>query len=313
VRPRAIFFGSPEFAVPSLEALARLCEVRFVVTQPDRPAGRGLALRPPAVKVRAENLGLPVWQPTKVRDGELSRRIRAEEADVGIVVAYGRILPADVLHAPRRDCLNVHASLLPRWRGAAPIQWAIAGGDRETGVCLMKMDEGLDTGPLLACDRTPIGPDETAGDLASRLAPLGAALVERKLSAYLAGELEPAPQAGEPSYAPLLSKAHGRIDWNAPAQKVHDLVRGMSPWPGAHTLADGKRVKIWRTHVTSTDPVAAEPGAIVSTDGRLEVACHPGTVAIEELQLEGRKRLPADRVLAGGGFTAVTRLGERES
>ena len=187
-RPRAIFFGTPEFAVPTLRALCQVAEVTLVITQPDRPKGRGMKLAPPPVKLLAQELGIAVEQPTKVRTPELAARLRAEAADVAVVVAYGRILPVGVLDAPRLGCVNVHASLLPKLRGAAPIQWSIVRGERETGVCLMRMDEGLDTGPVFARSSLAIGPDETSAELAERLSALGAELLQAELPHNLAGE-----------------------------------------------------------------------------------------------------------------------------
>ncbi|MFW5926349.1 MAG: methionyl-tRNA formyltransferase [Myxococcota bacterium] len=298
---RAIFFGSPAFAVPCLDAVAAVAEVVAVVTQPDRPAGRGMALKPPPVKVRALELGLEVLQPTRVRTPDFAERLRSSDADVGVVVAYGRILPRAVLDAPRLGCVNVHASLLPRWRGAAPVQWALVHGDRESGVCLMRMDEGMDTGPVLSCERVPVGPDETAGELSGRLSRLGADLLRRDLPRYVAGELEPTPQPEEGiRLAPLLHKEHGRVDWSRSAREVHDRVRGMSPWPGAFTTMGGRVVKIHRTHVVDEQGQVASPGTVVQAAGEdLHVACGRGTVAIDELQTEGRKRLTAQQFLAG--------------
>lgn len=298
---RAIFFGTPELAVPSLEALVDIAEVVRVICQPDRPAGRGMKLRSPPVKERALELGLSVEQPTKVKTAEFAASLRALEADVALVVAYGRILPKAVLEAPKRGCVNVHASLLPRWRGAGPIQWAIVHGDSETGVCLMQMDEGMDTGPVIACERTPIDPDETAAELGARLARMGAALVRDKLPDYVAGRITPTPQdPAAATMAPILTKEDGRIDWTAPARRVHDRVRGMSPWPGAFTELRGQRVKVHKTEVRSEGGAAGEPGMILrAAPSGIEVACGEGVLAILELQLEGRKRMSAAAHLAG--------------
>lgn len=308
---RAVFFGTPAFAVPSLAALLEVADVAAVVTQPDRRAGRGMKLRPPPVKQLALERGLDVWQPTKVRTADFAERLRALEADVALVVAYGRILPRAVLDAPRLGCVNVHASLLPRWRGAAPINWAIAAGDRESGVCLMQMDEGMDTGPVLACERTPIGAQETAGELSERLSELGAAIVRGELPRYVAGELSPTPQDHDAAtHAPLLDKEHGRIDWSEPARVVHDRIRGMLPWPGAFTTVDGSRVKVHRTHLVHEDEVSAEPGALVRADAHgIEIACGRGLLAIDELQLEGKRRVTAAEFLTGHRWPEGTRLG----
>lgn len=299
---RAIFFGTPELAVPSLDALTGIADVALVVCQPDRPAGRGMKLRPPPVKERALALGLPVEQPTKVRTPEFAASLRAIDADVALVVAYGRILPKAVLEAPRAGCVNVHASLLPRWRGAGPIQAAIVHGDRETGVCLMQMDEGLDTGPIIACARTPIDPDENAAELGARLARMGADLVRDKLADFVHGRIVATPQDGaSATLAPMLTKDDGRIDWMLPARRVHDRVRGMYPWPGAFTTLNGQRVKVHATAVRIEEGAIGAPGTIVRADAKagIEVACGEGVVAILDLQLEGKKRLTAAEHLAG--------------
>ncbi len=299
---RAIFFGTPRLAVPSLEALNEMADVVRVVCQPDRPAGRGMKLRPPPVKERALELGLPVEQPTKVKTPELAASLRALEADVAVVIAYGRILPKAVLDAPRRGCVNVHASILPRWRGAGPIQWAIVHGDRESGVCLMQMDEGMDTGPVIACERTPIQPDETAEELGDRLARMGADLLRAKLQAFVDGTIEAIAQdSAHASYAPLLTKEDGRIDFRARARAIHDRVRGTYPWPGAHTRLDGQIVKVHRTEVRDEIATTGEPGTIVRADAEhgIEVACGAGIVALVELQLEGKKRMSAGELLSG--------------
>ncbi len=300
-RPRAIFFGTPSFAVPSLEALLDVADVRLVVTQPDRKSGRGMKLRPPPVKELALARDIEVIQPKKVRDGTLAERLVAEEADIGVVVAYGRILPEAVLDAPRLGCVNVHASILPRWRGAAPIQWAIVHGDAESGVCLMQMDAGMDTGPVLACDRTPIEADETAGALSERLSAMGGALLKRALPRYLSGELEPTPQDHEAAtMAPLLKKSDGRLDFSQSAKAVHDRARGMNPWPGAQALLDDARVKIHATRVVAEAGEHGEAGQVVMADKNgICVACGEGMVAIDELQLDGRRRMSAEAFTAG--------------
>ena len=298
---RAIFFGTPDFAVPSLRALSEVAEVTLVVTQPDRRAGRGMKLTPPAVKVAAEAMGLPVIQPRKVRTEKFAQRLRDERADVGLVVAYGRILPLPVLSAPRLGMLNVHGSLLPKYRGAAPIQWAIVRGETETGVCLMQMDEGMDTGPELSRRSVPIGPDDDAGLLWERLSQLGGTIVREDLPRFLAGELSPVPQDdAAATTAPVLTRADGEVDWTRPAAEVHDLVRGMTPWPGAYTFLRGKRVKLHRTCVAATDGRAGEPGQVTVADPHgIEVACGQGVLSLRELQLAGKKRMNAAQVCAG--------------
>lgn len=305
--------GTPEFAVPALDALSEVAEVVGVVCQPDRPSGRGMQLTAPPVKVRALEKHLEVIQPLKVRDGALAKWIRDKEADVALVVAYGRILPRDVLDAPKRGCLNVHASLLPRYRGAAPITWAIVRGEKETGVDLMAMEEGLDTGGVYAEKRTEIGPDETAGELGKRLAQIGGDLIRESLVATVEGKLPIRPQDHDrATLAPILKKEDGLVDWSKGAQPIHDHVRGMSPWPGAFTRLNGKVLKIVRTRVIH-DPiesqVAREPGAVLVADKHgVLVSCGEGSaIAIVEAQPEGKRAMAAGdlvngRVLAAGAI-----------
>jgi methionyl-tRNA formyltransferase len=315
-KPRALFFGTPEFAVPCLSALAELCDVQLVISQPDRPAGRGMKLAAPPVKLRAQELGLPIIQPSKVRTPEFAAQLRAARADLSLVVAYGRILPAAVLGAARLGSLNVHASILPKYRGAAPIQWAIVRGERETGVCLMQMDEGLDTGPVLACAGLDIGPDETAGELAPRLSQLGAELVGRELPRFWAGELVAHAQAhAQATLAPILKKEDGALDFEQPASAIHDRVRGLSPWPGAYAFVGSERVKVHKTRVVQRDgPSAGSAGELLSAsaDG-LVVACGSGSIALCELQFEGGKRLSAAAVVAGRRLPPGTRFAKPEA
>jgi len=307
---QTIFFGSPEFAVPCLEALHDISDIAVVISQPDRPAGRGLAMRPPAVKKRALELGLDVWQPTKVRTAEFAEKLRALDVDVAVVVAYGRILPRAVLDAPRTGCVNVHASLLPRWRGAAPIQWSIVHGDEETGVTLMQMDEGMDTGPVLGTVSTPIARNDDAATLSDRLSKMGAELLREQLPRYVAGDLTPEPQESAATIAPLLKKEHGRIDWNKPARAVHNQIRGMNPWPGAHTVLGERRIKVHRTIASTLDPEGAAPGQVIALDPEgILVACAEGTLEIQELQESGRKRVDARAFATGRGVTVGDRFG----
>lgn len=300
---RAVFFGSPAFAVPSLDALADVAEVVAVVCQPDRPAGRGLTLTPPAVKVRATERGWPVVQPTKLRTGEFAAWLREQRADVALVVAYGRILPRDVLDAPRLGCVNVHASLLPKYRGAAPITWAVVHGETETGVTLMKLDEGMDTGPTFARVTTPLDPDETAGALGERLARLGADAVKEWLQRYVTGDVTLAPQDdARATAAPMLAKEHGTIDWTRPARRVHDHVRGMSPWPGAFTRLKERTVKVHATRVVDGTRAGATPGAVLVADkSRVLVACGQGCVELVTVQPEGKRAMPASDWAMGRG------------
>lgn len=293
-----------------------MSDVAAVVTQPDRPRGRGLEISSTPVKTRASELGLRVIQPVKVRTPELARDLGDLFADVAVVAAYGRILPRGLLDAPRLGCVNVHASLLPRWRGAAPVAWAMKNGDRETGVCLMKMDEGLDTGPVLATVRTAIADDDTAGGVLDRLSLLGAELLTRSLPLYVEGKLVAVPQdAAAATLAPMLDKENGRIDWSEPARRVCDHVRAMSPWPGAFTTLrmddHHARLKVHRARVAAWSDQSARPGGVLQADALgLVVACGEGAVAIDELQIEGRPRLTCGQFLAGRRIPVGTCLGE---
>jgi len=308
---RALFFGSPAFAVPSLEALHAMADVVGVVCQPDKPAGRGLALTPPPVKQRATDLGLPVMQPTKLRTGEFASWVRARNADVALVVAYGRILPGDVLVGPRLGCVNVHASLLPKYRGAAPIAWAVVHGETETGITLMKLDEGMDTGPTFARVVTAVGPDETAGELSARLSGMGADAVRVWLPEYVAGQCVLQPQDdARATLAPMLEKEHGRIDWSRSAKQVHDHVRGMAPWPGAFTTARSRGVKVHATRVVDGTRAGARAGEVLVADkGMLLVACGEGSVEIVSVQPEGRRPMRGAEWAMGRGVAEGDVLG----
>ncbi len=313
---RALFFGTPAFSVPCLDALSEVAEVVGVVCQPDKPVGRGLTLTEPPVKKRALERGLAVVQPTKLRTGELGAWVRAQEADVALVVAYGRILPPDVLAGPRLGCVNVHASLLPKYRGAAPITWAVVRGETESGVTLMQMDAGMDTGAMLATWPTAIGPDETAGELSDRLSQLGARAVREGIPKVVAGAYRPEAQDGSrATLAPMLKKEDGAIDFAASARAVHDHVRGMSPWPGAFTRLGGKVVKVLAVSAGGvTAPLAATPGEVVLADkSHVVVACGGGdrreTVSLLRVQLEGKKPVTAGEWVGGRGVKTGDRLG----
>jgi methionyl-tRNA formyltransferase len=295
------FLGSPDFAVPSLEALLPGHEVVLVVTQPDQPKGRGRALAPPAVKEAALRHGLEVMQPRSARSGELEAALRERGVELAVVVAYGKILPRAVLDAPARGCINVHGSLLPKYRGAAPIQWAVIEGEAETGVTIMQLDEGMDTGPMLARRSTPIGDEDTAGSLFARLAPLGAALLVETIARLDA--ITPEPQdPGLATHAPMLDKGDGRVDWSKPARVVRDRIRGLDPWPGAFTElaasgAPAEPLKLYRARLADG---GGPPGTVLgSGPAGLVVACGDGAVALGELQLPGKKRLEARAFLAG--------------
>lgn len=287
--------------MPTLAALAEQADVVTVITQPDRPKGRGMKLAPPPVKQLAERLGVPVLQPLKVRTPEFAESLRALAVDVAIVVAYGRILPPAVLNAPRLGCLNVHASLLPKLRGAAPIQWAIVRGERETGVCLMQMDEGMDTGPVLARASLAIDENETATELSGRLSALGATLVREQLPHALAGELPKLAQDhAQATLAPLLRKQDGAIDWSQPARAIHNLIRGFAPWPSAYSTLESARIKLHKSRVLDEAAAHATPGQVLRADrDGVVVACGEGTLSILELQLDAGRRLAAAEFLAG--------------
>jgi methionyl-tRNA formyltransferase len=309
---RAVFFGTPQFAVPCLEALVEIAEVVAVVCQPDKPRGRGLELSPPPVKECALALGIPVVQPTKLRTGEFAAWLRGEQADVALVVAYGRILPKDVLDAPRLGCVNVHASLLPKYRGAAPITWAVVNGEPETGITLMQMDEGMDTGAMLERFATPIDPDETAGELSERLSALGALAVRKGIPRYLAGGYTPLPQDhAQATTAPMLQKENGRIAFDRPARTVHDHVRGMSPWPGAFTSCRGKLLKVHATRVMDapSGPRAAAGTVVLADKSRVVVACGERAVELVTVQLEGKKPMQAGQWAVGRGVAEGDVLG----
>jgi methionyl-tRNA formyltransferase len=300
---RALFFGTPAIAVPALSALAEIADIRAVICQPDRPAGRGLTLSPPAVKIRAQELGLHVEQPLKVRTAEFADLIRSFDADVALVIAYGRILPPAILSAPTHGCINLHASLLPKYRGAAPITWAIVRGESETGISVMQMDEGMDTGPVFTMTAIPIGPETTSDELGVELGLLAATLVARDLPRIVNGELTAVPQDNDAmTLAPILDKEHGRINFTAAASAVHDHVRGMTPWPGAFTTASGKTLKILESRVGTAfeGSVTAPPGTVVrATKQGIDVACGEGTLRILRAQLEGRKPLGAAELVGG--------------
>ena len=288
---RVIFMGTPEFSVPALRAVAAAHEVVAVYSQPPRAAGRGQKPRPSPVHRVAGELGIAVRVPERLRDTEAQAAFAALEADVAVVVAYGLILPQPILDAPGFGCLNIHASLLPRWRGAAPIQRAVMAGDAETGVAVMQMEAGLDTGAVLAEARTAIGPEETGADLHDRLAVMGAELIVDVL-----GRL-PLPAVAQPAegmtYAARIDKAEARIDWTRPAVEVDRLIRGLSPFPGAWCEIGGERVKLLRSRVA---PGHGTPGQVL---GGLTIACGTGAVQVLQAQRPGRRAMDADEFLRG--------------
>jgi methionyl-tRNA formyltransferase len=297
---RIVFMGTPEFSVPALEALHAAHEVVCVYSQPPRPAGRGKKDRPSPVQARAEALGLTVRHPVSLKGAEAQAEFAALKADVAVVVAYGLILPQAVLDAPARGCLNIHASLLPRWRGAAPIHRAIMAGDAETGVCIMQMEMGLDTGPVLLCERTAIGAEETTADLHDRLAEMGARAILAALGRLDGLVAVPQPDAGV-TYASKIDKAEARIDWTRPAPEVDRMIRGLSPFPGAWTEIAGERVKLLRSRLAAGQ---GAPGEVLTG---FTIACGASAVEITEAQREGKRPMPASEVLRG--LTLPARLG----
>ncbi len=311
---RIAFFGTPAFAVPTLDALVAAGHaVVAVVAQPDRPQGRGQQLQSPPTVVRARALGIDVHQPTKLRSGSFPEVLEALELDVAVVVAYGRILPPRLLTAPRHGCVNVHASVLPRWRGAAPIQWAVLAGDATTGVCTMQMAEGLDTGDVLLCVETPIGPEETSGALHDRLAVVGADLAVRTLATL--SDLRPSPQPDEGvTYARMLTKEDGRVDWSRTAREVDAQVRGVTPWPGAFTLFRGETLKVLRAVPHGAEGAGplrnASPGTLAQAPtGAPLVACGDGVLELVEVQLPGRRAVRGVDFVNGARVAPGERLG----
>ncbi len=301
---RLIFAGTPEFAARALEALITAGHtIALVMTQPDRPSGRGMKLTPSPVKAVALHHGLPVYQPLTLRDAEAQAHLRTVGAEVMIVAAYGLILPQAVLDLPALGCINLHASLLPRWRGAAPIQRAILAGDSETGITLMQMDAGLDTGAMLSRHPLVMGADETAGELHDRLAALAAAAIVDLLHRLAEAHGEP-QDANLATYAAKIDKAQARLDWQRSAVELLRQVRAYNPVPGAWTVFDGQPLKVWRAEAVSGAGAGLPPGTITRADGDgIEVACATGRLRLLEVQAAGGKRLSAAAFLAGRSVT----------
>lgn len=294
-----IFAGTPEFAATELQALlASRHRVIACYTQPDRPAGRGRKLTPSPVKALAQQQGIPVFQPLNFRHAEAVGQLQSLQADLMVVVAYGLILPQVVLDAPRLGCINVHASILPRWRGAAPIQRAIAAGDTQTGVTLMQMDAGLDTGAMLLKVTTAITPDDTGGSLHDRLASIGGPALLQVLDQLAAGTAQPQPQDNSlATYAHKLSKEEGRLDWTRSAAELHNLIRAFNPWPVTHTELEGETLRVWRAERQSGQ-TQAQPGTLLEvTRSGISVATGDGLLLLTELQLPGGKCLPVAALL----------------
>jgi methionyl-tRNA formyltransferase len=292
---RIVFAGTSSFAVPILQTLF---DARYwipgVVTQPDKPAGRGQVLQPPPVKSQAFELGLPVYQPITLKNDEARRLFESLAPDLLVVVAYGKLLPSWLLDLPRYGAVNLHASLLPLYRGAAPIQWAMANGETETGVCAMKLDEGLDTGPVYACEKTAIDADESVQQLSGRLSRLGCELMKHSVEGIVAGILKPVPQdSARATLAPLLTKQDGNIDWSHPARAIYNRIRAFHPWPGSRTVFRNMICRVLKARVREGETSTAQPGTLVAGTGAtrfLAVTCGEGTLLeLQEVQLPNRK------------------------
>ena len=299
---RIVFMGTPDFAVGTLEALIEAGhEVAAVVTQPDRPRGRGKELQMTPVKVQALAYGIPVYQPEKVKDPAFVEILRNLQPEVIVVIAFGQILSRDILDLPPYGCINIHASLLPKYRGAAPIQWAVIDGEKETGVTTMMMDVGLDTGDMLEKTIIPLDPKETGGSLFDKLSQAGGPLILSTLEKLKAGTAVRTPQTDEDStYAKMLTKSLGQIDWSMEAAAIERLIRGLNPWPSAYTFVHGKTLKIWDADVLKESSDGAAPGQIIRTDPHsLIVAAGEALLSIRELQLEGKKRMDVETFLRG--------------
>lgn len=310
-RPRVVFMGTPEFAVPTLRTLSEAVDLKAVVTNPDRRCGRGRRLVAPPVKIEAEKLGVCVLQPNGFKNQRIQDTLRSFQPELFIVVAYGTILRKEVLEIPTHGCVNVHASLLPKYRGAAPIQWALIKGELKTGVSIMMMDEGMDTGPVLTQANEPIEKRDNVASLSRRLANLGAELLKETLQKAGGKGVLPSPQENEEAtYAPMLKKGDGRVDWTKEASEVAGRIRGTDPWPGAFTCWNGRRLKLFRPDVVSGQ---GRPGEVLGVEeGRLHVACGKDAVSIEELQLPGKRRMEARCLLTGCPIAKGTLLGQVE-
>ena len=314
---KIVFMGTPDFAVPALKALAESAkhEVSLVVTQPDRPRGRSGKPAPSDVKLCAEQYGIPVFQPEKVREEAAVERLRRENADIFVVAAFGQLLPKTILEMPRFGCINIHGSLLPAYRGAAPVQWAVLDGQKEAGDTIMQMNEGLDTGDILMQESIPLSADETAGSLYDKLSSLGGPLLLKALDAIEEGNVTPVPQGDSGThYAKMLRKEMGNIDWTKSAEEIGRLVRGLNPWPSAYTHWNGKMLKIWMAEPVTQEELSAlgcdekngmdlkeaQPGTVmIVTKDTLMVQTGDGLLALTELQMEGKKRMPVQAFLMG--------------
>jgi len=313
---RIVFCGTPEFAVPTLRGLLANPEfaVEAVVTQPDRPRGRGQEVSASPVKEVAVEAGVRIYQPERVKSDEAYEFFAAIKPDASVIIAYGQIIPRRLLEVPRLGWMNLHGSLLPKYRGAAPIAWAIINGERETGLTTMQLDPGLDTGPILSQRQIEIGNDETAPEVARRMAEMGAPLVAESLIRLERGEIAPAPQdSTRASYAPILTKEHGRIDWGQTASEIYNRIRGLAPWPGAFTMFRGRLCHTWgrpSAPAASNAAIEQEPGSIILSDAAIEVVCGKGTrLQLEAVQIEGRKRISAWEFANGARLRSGERFG----
>jgi methionyl-tRNA formyltransferase len=305
---KVVFMGTPEFAVPALKALIEQHEVVGVVTQPDRPAGRNRQLQASPVKQTAVEAGIPVFQPERLRRPEAIATLRQWPADVFVVAAFGQILPQDVLDMPTHGSLNIHASLLPRWRGAAPINAAIRAGDAESGITIMKMDAGLDTGPMLTQRAIPLAADETGETLHDKLSVIGAELLIATLPAYLGGEITPQPQDDSLStFAPRIDKSEGRIDWNTSAAQIERTVRAFTPWPGTFTEWNGKQLKVLAGSVLEGN---AAPGRVIQHNGQIAIGTGDGLFVPTRVQLQGKNAVATTDFVRGYGDIVGSVLGE---
>lgn len=298
---RIVFMGTPDFAAAPLEAIIRSgrYQVTGVITQPDKPKGRGKSMQFPPVKEKALEYGIPVWQPEKINTPEMLQILQEQNPDCIVVAAFGQILKKEILTLPRYGCINIHASLLPKLRGAAPIQWAVIQGDEKAGVTTMWMDEGLDTGDMLLKKEVILDPQETGGSLFDKLSLCGCELILETLEALEAGTAVRTPQTGETSYAQILTKELGNIDWSRSAVEIERLIRGLNPWPSAYSYLNGKMVKFWSSAVTER-PEQEEPGTILQLNKHsFAVSCGKDWLEIHELQAEGKKRMTADAWLRG--------------
>ncbi|MBQ4045761.1 MAG: methionyl-tRNA formyltransferase [Lachnospiraceae bacterium] len=305
---RIVYMGTPDFAAAPLKTLIDCPDhqVLAVFTQPDKPKGRGKAMQFPPVKETALEAGLPVYQPRRIRDEQVLAILQELDPDVIVVAAYGQILPSSILHLPRYGCINLHASLLPHLRGAAPVQWSVILGDKESGVTTMQMNEGLDTGDMLEQIRVPLAADETGGSLFDKLTAASCQVMLTTLKGLEEGTIHPVPQQGPSTYAGLLTKETGRIHWDGPAEEIERLIRGLNPWPSAYSYLDGRMIKFWSARVVKTDAAVQSEGPVAGTIIRVSkrtftILCGRDALEVMEVQAAGKKRMTADAWMRGAG------------